>query len=625
MSHEDYIVNEDYLYMFFEGMRETKREITRSIEEAKEQRENISRAIESLQVPDSVLRGYGDELIPVKNSISKDIDQLQRLNLHIDYVMRRFEEVDNECAARFRTIGYELQETLGLERDSGMFETFAGCLKLIALQGVKAWSGFSKSIKDPAAQLEQHIKKWFKYDEQKADKTAIITMSVDRLHISNKNVLEETQGMYDYNKMKCLAPKSPPSTQVISKKGNGKIKIYYKDGRTTEVDFSNANGIKWLENNGWTDNPPSNVPPWGYIGPPPSWWPTSPPAKGASNPTPMPKIETRFMNDATYKDYKDKDVDGLLGLLTNGFNNVMFGAKSPYDTPTIRKYYYENIWPSKYAEIIKSDPRYGYPEYAERLYTCLENNLCMWMDRAGILSPNAKKVQNNWNNGSYVIEALLAYADLWMIGDIITFAPTLINLVKKFGMKVILNIVKMGAVKELGQLAEFAAKNGIEVTSEVIEKLFTKLCKGDINYAKDILISTKDIIKGKTVTEVVSILKLVEKPAKASLSNYAARVWYSWQKSLIKSKLDFSKPLKEVARAACEMRNSIREMARDIMKNQNLASFLDLQEPMATFESLVTKYSGPGYNFSGDALWNAIIEGSMKGRGLVDDLFKIIH
>ena len=200
MSYEGYTIEDDYLYIDFSETRENKKLINRVIEEAKEQRESISRAIESLQVPDSVLRGYGDELIPVKNSISKDINQLQRLNLHIDYVMRRFEEVDNEFAARFRTAGYELQETLGLERDSGIFEAFVGGLKLVVLQGVRAWSGFSKSIKDPAAQLEQHIKKWFKDDEQKADKTAIITMSVDRLHISNKNVLEETQGMYDYIK-----------------------------------------------------------------------------------------------------------------------------------------------------------------------------------------------------------------------------------------------------------------------------------------------------------------------------------------------------------------------------------------------------------------------------------------
>jgi len=282
MGYEGYTIDDDYLYIDFSETRETKKLINRAIEEAKEQRDDISRAIESLQVPDHVLRGYGDDLIPIKNSISRDIDGLQRLNLHIDYVMRRFEEVDNEFAARFRTAGYELQETLGLERDSGMFEAFAGGLKLVVLQGVKAWSGFSKSIKNPAAQLEQQIKKWFKDDKQKADKTAIITMSLDRLFISNKNVLEETQGMYDYDKMKCLAPKSPPSTQEISKKGNGKIKIYYKDGRTTEVDFSNANGIKWLEDNGWTDNPPSNLPPWGYIGTPPSWWTTSPPTKVTS-------------------------------------------------------------------------------------------------------------------------------------------------------------------------------------------------------------------------------------------------------------------------------------------------------------------------------------------------------
>jgi len=53
---------------------------------------------------------------------------------------------------------------------------------------------------------------------------------------------------------------------------------------------------------------------------------------------------------------------------------------------------------------------------------------------------------------------------------------------------------------------------------------------------------------------------------KLSLTNYEARVWYSWQKSLIRSNLDLSKPLEQTAKDACNMRNTIRATARNIMK-----------------------------------------------------------
>ena len=61
------------------------------------------------------------------------------------------------------------------------------------------------------------------------------------------------------------------------------------------------------------------------------------------------------------------------------------------------------------------------------------------------------------------------------------------------------------------------------------------------------------------------------------------------------------------------------------MQDQEIARFLDEQEPMVTFEQLVEKYSGPDYNLSGDALWIRIIDSSMKGRGLIDDLFRITY
>lgn len=186
-----------------------------------------------------------------------------------------------------------------------------------------------------------------------------------------------------------------------------------------------------------------------------------------------------------------------------------------------------------------------------------------------------------------------------------------------------LGIVGRESAEAFSELTEFVTKNGINVDRDMLPKVLNELCRGNIDYAERILLSTKQVISGKSVTELVDILNLVEKPALSSLTNYEARVWYSWQKSLIRSKLDFSKPLQEVAREAVDMRNNIRRTARDLMKDQELAQFLDALEPMRTLDELVELYKSRG--FSGDSLWNEIINASMRGRGGVDILFEITY
>jgi len=199
MGYEGYTIDDDYLYIDFDETRETKKLMNRVIEEAKQQREDISRAIEELQVPDSVLRGYGDDLIPVKNSIIKDIDELERMSSHLDYVMRRFEEVDNDFAARFRAVSYEMQETLGLERKSGLFEGLIGGLKSIISQGEKAWHWLSESLEDKGKQIEQYTKDWFKDVEHNFDtKSKLITVSAYKLFVISDNIIDEAKEMYEY-------------------------------------------------------------------------------------------------------------------------------------------------------------------------------------------------------------------------------------------------------------------------------------------------------------------------------------------------------------------------------------------------------------------------------------------
>ena len=153
MSLEGYTLSDDYLSISFEGMKEVRKKIISSIDAKKAQRDNISRAIESLQVPDSVLRGYGNDLIPIKNSISKDIEELVRMSSHIDYVMKRFEEVDNEYAARFKSANYMLQEKLGLQRENGIFGCGIAGLTSIVSQMKKAFSGINNALETKAAQI----------------------------------------------------------------------------------------------------------------------------------------------------------------------------------------------------------------------------------------------------------------------------------------------------------------------------------------------------------------------------------------------------------------------------------------------------------------------------------------
>jgi hypothetical protein len=110
-------------------------------------------------------------------------------------------------------------------------------------------------------------------------------------------------------------------------------------------------------------------------------------------------------------------------------------------------------------------------------------------------------------------------------------------------------------------------------------------------------------------------------PSAQSLTLYQARVWYSWRKSQISTLINRSKGLEAAAREAVEMRNTIRATTRNAMKDTDIADFLNTKETNKTFESL---YSDKSKLFSNsDDIYNAIIESSMKGRDIVDGLFKI--
>jgi filamentous hemagglutinin len=79
--------------------------------------------------------------------------------------------------------------------------------------------------------------------------------------------------------------------------------------------------------------------------------------------------------------------------------------------------------------------------------------------------------------------------------------------------------------------------------------------------------------------------------------------------------------LKAQARQAFELRNKIRTEARQLMKDQELAKQLDINEPNMSWDEIILKYQNEGYK--DDALWNKIIEGSQKSRESVNQSLNV--
>jgi hypothetical protein len=220
------------------------------------------------------------------------------------------------------------------------------------------------------------------------------------------------------------------------------------------------------------------------------------------------------------------------------------------------------------------------------------------------------------------LDYILGIVDLVLVGVDFISAIKTINRMRKLASHDLAAAAKaLKYSQEMSELKTFASANEIKVPEELISKIYTNTLRENIDLTKNILLSSKEVREGKKVNELVIILKLSEEPVEKTLTNYEARVWYAWQKSSIKTKLNPTKPLEQQARDACKRRNEIRITARKSMKDQNLAKFLDGQEKEVIFENLVQRYKA--LNMKEEEIWGRIIEGSMKGRDEVDTLFKI--
>lgn len=165
----------------------------------------------------------------------------------------------------------------------------------------------------------------------------------------------------------------------------------------------------------------------------------------------------------------------------------------------------------------------------------------------------------------------------------------------------------------LAEISEFAKQEGLQFKDSELQQIID-MFENNMDFAKRVLISTKEVIEGKNIAEIAQKLQLPEEPADSSLTPYQTRVWYSWQKSLIGTKVDRTKGLESAAREALSRRNQIRTKARTAMKDTDIADFLNSKELNMTWEQAFDKYKGD---------YEAIISASMRGRGGVDVLFKI--
>lgn len=74
---------------------------------------------------------------------------------------------------------------------------------------------------------------------------------------------------------------------------------------------------------------------------------------------------------------------------------------------------------------------------------------------------------------------------------------------------------------------------------------------------------------------------------KYSLDNVTVRKWYTAHDSKIPELIDKGLPLEDRAQRACELRNTFRTQARDLMRDQEARKKLDIEHPNRTFEETI--------------------------------------
>lgn len=122
---------------------------------------------------------------------------------------------------------------------------------------------------------------------------------------------------------------------------------------------------------------------------------------------------------------------------------------------------------------------------------------------------------------------------------------------------------------------------------------------------------------------MVALFKIIDPPKLASLTNYEARIWYTWKKTKIEQLISKEKTLESKAKKAFELRNEYRSATRKYMKNQKWAEHLERVDKNMTWQGILKKAFEKPYFTTKSEAYDEIIRMSTKGREPVNDLFKI--
>lgn len=107
---------------------------------------------------------------------------------------------------------------------------------------------------------------------------------------------------------------------------------------------------------------------------------------------------------------------------------------------------------------------------------------------------------------------------------------------------------------------------------------------------------------------------------KGKLSNKDVRKWYLAHDKRIPDLIDRTKSLESQARQACEMRNTFRFQARELMRDQEARRELDITDPNKTFEELLADKMERKH-LSAEEAMKDIIKTSSKTRKSVNKNF----
>jgi len=180
---------------------------------------------------------------------------------------------------------------------------------------------------------------------------------------------------------------------------------------------------------------------------------------------------------------------------------------------------------------------------------------------------------------------------------------------------------KASNIADEATLLKFIRRNHIKGDIDVSYVLRISNNKKDL--AESLLLSLKEIKEGKTVIQLVRYFKITDPPILASLSNYQARIWYSWKKMQIEKQIRNVRKLEDKAKKAFELRNEYRTATRQYMKDRNWADYLEQVEKNMTWEEILERTLRKDKINSLEQVYREIIKKSMSGRDNVDDLFKL--